>query len=75
MSDTTFFHFSKLFSIQNYGFLYHGDQKISWWTLQVAGSRKKTIPLPGGAELVKLAMSTNTGSVQPTGYATVLRLQ
>ena len=36
---------------------------------------KKTIPLPGGAELVKLAMSTNTGSVQPTGSATVLRLQ
>ena len=37
--DTTFFHFSKLFLIQNYRFLYHGDQKISWWTLQVAGSR------------------------------------
>ena len=37
--------------------------------------RKKTIPLPGGAELVKLAMSTNTGSVQPTGSATVSRLQ
>ena len=33
---------------------------------------KKTIPPPGGAELVKLAMSTNTGSVQPTGSATVL---
>ena len=30
--DTTFFHFSKLFLIQNYRFLYHGDQKISWWT-------------------------------------------
>ena len=29
--DTTFFHFSKLFFIQNYRFLYHGDQKISWW--------------------------------------------
>ena len=27
-----FFHFSKLFFIQNYRFLYHGDQKISWWT-------------------------------------------
>ena len=37
--------------------------------------KKKTIPLPGGAELVKLAMSTNTGSVQPTGPATVLWLQ
>ena len=37
--------------------------------------KKKTIPVPGGAELVKLAMSTNTGSVQPTGSATVLRLQ
>ena len=32
MRDTTFFHFSKLFFIQNYRFLYHGDQKISWWT-------------------------------------------
>ena len=32
--DTTFFHFSKLFFIQNYRFLYHGDQKISWWTLR-----------------------------------------
>ena len=41
----------------------------------VAVEEKKTIPLPGGAELVKLAMSTNTGSVQPTGSATVLRLQ
>ena len=29
---------------------------------------KKTIPLPGGAELVKLAMATNTGSVLPTDY-------
>ena len=29
MRDTTFFHFSKLFLIQNYRFLYHGDQKIS----------------------------------------------
>ena len=38
-----------------------------------AKKKKKTIPLPGGAELVKLAMSTNTGSVQPTGSATVLR--
>ena len=25
--DTTFFHFSKLFFIQNYRFLYHGDQR------------------------------------------------
>ena len=31
MRDTTFFHFSKFFSIQNYLFLYHGDQKMSWW--------------------------------------------
>ena len=31
MRGTTFFHFSKLFFIQNYRFLYHGDQKISWW--------------------------------------------
>ena len=31
MRDTTFFHFSNLFSIQNYSFLYHGDQKISGW--------------------------------------------
>ena len=39
--------------------------------------KKKTIPLPGGAELVKLAMSTNSGSVQPTGFrsATLSRLQ
>ena len=34
---------------------------------------KKTIPLPGGAELVKLAMSTNTGSVQlPHGFCNCL---
>ena len=35
MRDTTFFHFSKLFFIHNNyycRFLYHGDQKISWWT-------------------------------------------
>ena len=32
MRDTTFFHFSKLFFLQNYRFLYHGDRKISWWT-------------------------------------------
>ena len=30
MRDTTLFHFSKLFFVQNYRFLYHGDQKISW---------------------------------------------
>ena len=36
--DTTFFHFSKLFFIQNYRFLYHGDQKI-WWTSMQAGSQ------------------------------------
>ena len=30
MRDATFFSFSKLFFIQNYCFLYHGDQKISW---------------------------------------------
>ena len=29
--------------------------------------KKKTIPLPGGAEHLKLAMPTNTGSVLPTG--------
>ena len=44
---TTFFHFSKLFFIQNYRFLYHGDQKISWWTskLQVAGSQLRNPPV------------------------------
>ena len=45
MRDTTFFHFSKLFLIQNYRFLYHGDQKISWWTLQVAGSQLRNPPV------------------------------
>ena len=31
----TFIHFSKLFLIYNYCFLYHayGDQKISWWKI------------------------------------------
>ena len=29
----TFFHLSKLFFIQNYCFLYHSDQKISWWRI------------------------------------------
>ena len=47
--NTTFFHFSKLLSffIQNYRFLYHGDQKISWWTskLQVAGSQLRNPPV------------------------------
>ena len=44
--DTTFFHFSKLFFIQNYRFLYHGDQKISWWTsMQVAGSQLRNLPV------------------------------
>ena len=38
----------------------------------VVEEKKKTIPLPGGAELVKLAMSTNTGSVQPTGLCNCL---
>ena len=45
MRDTTFFHFSNLFFIQNYRFLYHGDQKISWWTLQVAGSQLRNPPV------------------------------
>ena len=45
MRDTTFFHSSKLFLIQNYRFLYHGDQKISWWTLQVAGSQLRNPPV------------------------------
>ena len=45
MRDTTFFHFSKLFLIQNYHFLYRGDQKISWWTLQVAGSQLRNPPV------------------------------
>ena len=41
-----FFHFSKLFFIQNYRFLYHGDQKISWWTsMQVAGSQLRNPPV------------------------------
>ena len=33
MRDTTFFHFSKLFFVQNYRFLYQYDQKISWWRI------------------------------------------
>ena len=38
--DTTFFQSSKLYFIQNYRFLYRGDQKISLWTsMQVAGSQ------------------------------------
>ena len=46
MRDRTFFHFSKLFFIQNYRFLYHGDQKISWWTsLQVAGGQLRNPPV------------------------------
>ena len=45
MRDTTFFHFSKLFFIQNYRFLYHGDQKISWWSMQVAGSHLRNPPV------------------------------
>ena len=48
MRDTTFFHFSKLFLIQNYRFLYIGDQKISWWAFQVASTSKSTCELPAG---------------------------
>ena len=48
MRDTTFIHFSKLFLIQNYRFLYHGDQKISWWTLQVAGGQLRNPPVKFG---------------------------
>ena len=37
MRDTNkfhfFFHIWKLLFIQNYRFLYHGDQKISWWRI------------------------------------------
>ena len=34
------------FFIQNYRFLYHGDQKISWWTsMQVAGSQLQNPPV------------------------------
>ena len=33
MKDTTFFSFSKLFFVQNYRFLFHGDEKISWWRI------------------------------------------
>ena len=34
------------FFIQNYRFLYHGDQKISWWTsMQVAGSQLRNTPV------------------------------
>ena len=45
MRDTTFFHFSKLFLIQNNRFLYHGDQRSPWWTLQVAGSQLRNPPV------------------------------
>ena len=49
MRDTTFFHFSKLFFIQNYHFVYHVDQKISWWTscigMHVAGSQLRNPPV------------------------------
>ena len=31
MRDTTFFIVRNSFFVQNYRFLYHGDQKISWW--------------------------------------------
>ena len=47
MRDTTFFHFSKLFLIQNYRFLYHGDQKISWWTLH-SGTLTSGWGIPAG---------------------------
>ena len=39
MRATTFFSFFETLFDTNYRFLYHGDQKISWWTLQVAGSQ------------------------------------
>ena len=41
MRDT---FFETLF-IQNYRFLYNSDQKIFWWTLQVAGSQLRNPPV------------------------------
>ena len=44
--DTTFFSFFETLFIQNYRFLYHGDQKISWWTsMQVAGNQLRNPPV------------------------------
>ena len=41
-----FFIFRNSFFIQNYRFLYHGDQKISWWTsMQVAGNQLRNPPV------------------------------
>ena len=41
-----FFIFRISFFIQNYRFLYHGDQKISWWTsMQVAGCLLRNPPV------------------------------
>ena len=42
-----FFHIAKLFFVQNYRFLYHGDQKISCMVenLQVAGFQLRKPPV------------------------------
>ena len=46
MRDTTFFSFFETLFIQNYRFLYHGDQKISWCTsMQVAGNQLRNPPV------------------------------
>ena len=46
----TFFYFSKLFFIYNYWFLYHDDQKISWWRICrcVAGGQLRNPPAQFG---------------------------
>ena len=75
--DTTFFHFSKLFFIQNYRFLYHGDQKISWWTsMQVAGNQLRNPPMKfrcTRVKVIRVEVSQNVVHARTTGWMTSTR--
>ena len=84
---TTFFHFSKLFFIPNYRFLYHGDQKISWEESAGGGrsTSKSTCEVPAWSsdciwrsisiQYVQIEPGMNSdlgnGSLRPFGWKSV----
>ena len=59
----TFFYFSKLFFIQNYRFLYNGDQKISWWTsMHVAGNQPRNPPVKFQLVQIEAGLNSDPGN-------------
>ena len=69
MRDTTFFHFSKLFFIQNCRFLYHGDQKNSWWSenldLQVGCGQLRNPPVHFRRDCIWWSTSIQYVQIEP----------